>query len=227
MSTKVPLAVFDLDGTLVDGQSGALISTYLLSRNVVNPIAATRLAWWGVRYKLHLPQRQEEPREVILTALNRKLPDDIRQTMRDFHDEVIVPRYRPEAIPEVHQRKQEGCVTLLASATFHEVAERASEYLGMDGFVATEMEQDEEGVYTGLVEGPVTEGREKLNAVVKWADEHLGRANWYIAYAYGDHVSDMSLLATARHAFAVNPSYLMKLAARHRKWTILKWRTSS
>ena len=227
MSPKVPIAVFDLDGTLVNGQSGSLISIYLLKHGVVDLPRALRLAWWGARYKLHLPQRQDEPREVILSALNRSMPNDIRQLMRDFHDEVIVPRYRPEALPEIWQRKQEGNVTLLASATFLEVAERAAEYLGMDGYVATEMEQDDTGAYTGLVEGEVTEGKEKLNAVVRWADEHIGAGSWYISHAYGDHISDVSLLAIARYPHAVCPSYLMKFAATAHKWAILNWGTSS
>ena len=224
---KVPIAVFDLDGTLVDGQSGSLISLYLLHQKVVKLSGAARLVWWGTRYALHLPQRQSEPREVILKAMNRSLPDDIRDVMHDFHDEVIIPLYRPEALPEIQRRKEEGNVTLLASATFCEVAERAAEYLGMDGYIATEMERDVTGAYTGQVEGEVTEGKEKLNAVVRWADEHFGAGNWYIAYAYGDHISDLSLLAIARHPNAVCPSYLMKLAAMRHNFTVLSWGTSS
>ena len=221
MDDKTPIAVFDLDGTLVDGQSGSLISVYLLKHGIVNAPRAARLAWWGVRYKLHLPQRQDEPREVILSALNKARPDDIAQIMADFHDEVMIPLYRPEMLEEVRKRKEEGCVTLLASATFHEVADRAAAFLGMDGFVATEMERSEDGSYTGFVEGEVTEGREKLSAVIRWANEHIGAGTWFIAHAYGDHSSDVSLLATARHPVAVCPSYLMKLTAQRRKWEIL------
>ena len=227
MIARVPIAVFDLDGTLVNGQSGALFSTYLLSRKVVKLPQAARLAWWGFRYKLNLPQRQDEPREVIVNQLRRNLPDNISQTMEDFTDEVLVSRFRPKGVEEVHKRKEEGCVTLLASATFHDVAKRAAERLEMDGFVATEMERDEAGLYTGLVEGAVTEGKEKLDAVVRWANEQFGQDNWYLAYAYGDHISDASLLTTARCAFAVQPSYLMKLLARRNKWTILNWGTSA
>lgn len=227
MSQRTPIAVFDLDGTLIDGQSGSLISLYLLSRGVVKLPGAARLAWWGARYKLHLPQRQDEPREVILAALNQRAPEDIRQTMRDFHDEVMVERYRPEGIEEIARRKEEGCATLLASATFLDVAERAAEYLGMDGFVATEMERDDSGAYTGRVSGEVTEGRAKLDAVVRWANERYGTDGWYIKYAYGDHSSDAMLLTISRQPFAVRPSYLMKLIARRRKWTILDWGTSA
>ena len=227
MGQKTPIAVFDLDGTLINGQSGSLISLYLLSRKVVSVPRATRLAWWGARYKLHLPQRQDEPREVIIAALHDRTPEEIRQTMRDFHDEVMVSRYRSEGVREVARRKEEGCVTLLASATFRDVAERAAEFLNMDGYVATEMQRDASGDYTGNVEGDVTEGKAKLDAVIKWASDRFGTDGWYIRYAYGDHGSDVPLLSTARTAFAVNPSYLMKLAAKRRKWAILKWGTSA
>ena len=226
MSLKTPIAVFDLDGTLIDGQSGSLISLYLLSRKVVSLPRAARLAWWGARYKLHLPQRQDEPREVILAALNQQSPDEIRQMMRDFHDEVMVERYRPKGVAEVRRRADEGCVTLLASATFRDVAERAAEHLGMDGFVATEMERDDSGDYTGRVEGDVTEGKAKLDAIVRWANDHYGTDGWYINYAYGDHISDAPFLSIARHPFAVEPSYLMKQLSKRRKWTILAWGTS-
>lgn len=227
MSPKTPLAVFDLDGTLIDGQSGSLISIYLLSRGIVNIPKAARLAWWGARYKLHLPQRQDEPREVILAALSDQSPEEVRQTMRAFHDEVMIERYRQEGITELQRRKDEGCVTLLASATFLDVAERAAEYLGMDGYIATAMERGADGEYTGRVEGDVTEGKAKLDAVIKWANDRFGTDGWYIKYAYGDHVSDVPLLAIARQPFAVKPSYLMKLSAKRRKWAILEWGTSA
>jgi HAD superfamily hydrolase (TIGR01490 family) len=223
VSSRTPIAVFDLDGTLVDGQSGSLFSIYLLKHGVINLPRAARLVWWGARYKLHLPQRQDEPREVILAALNRSHPDDIAQIMREFHAEEMVPRYRQSMIEEVKRRKEEGCVTLLASATFHEVAEAAVEYLGMDGFVATEMERDITGSYTGFVQGEVTEGREKLNAVVRWADAQLGQGNWYLSHAYGDHISDVPLLTIARQAVAVCPSYLMKFVALRYNWAILEF----
>jgi phosphoglycolate phosphatase-like HAD superfamily hydrolase len=101
VSSRTPIAVFDLDGTLVDGQSGSLFSIYLLKHGVINLPRAARLVWWGARYKLHLPQRQDEPREVIMAALNRSHPDDIAQIMREFHAEEMVPRYRQSMIEEV------------------------------------------------------------------------------------------------------------------------------
>jgi HAD superfamily hydrolase (TIGR01490 family) len=225
-ASRTPIAVFDLDGTSVNGQSGSLISQYLLRHHVVSLPSAARLAWWGIRYKLRLPHRQGEPREVILRSLNRAQPNAVRETMHTFHDEVMVPRYYQEALSEVARRKAEGCVTLLVSATFHEVAERAANYMGVDAFVATEMQQGPDGQYLALVAGEVVEGKEKVRAVARWADEHLGSGSWYIAYAYGDHHSDQQLLCSAHKAYVVNPSYALKFSAKRHQWDILKWGTT-
>ncbi len=98
---RVQLAVFDYDGTCIDGQSGALFSLYLFRHNYLGVATGLRLGWWGARYKLHLPYRQDEAREVIFSALSHYSPAEIRQIMVDFHNEVLIKRYRKEAIAEV------------------------------------------------------------------------------------------------------------------------------
>lgn len=222
---QAELAVFDLDGTCMDGQSGLLVSTYLYKRGLLGVVDIVRLAWWGARYKIHLPHRQQEAREIIFSALCRRCKDEgeIVDIMRAFHDEVMVARYRPEALAELARRRDEGKVVLLASATFHELAACAAERFGVQGFIATEMERDEAGAYTGRVEGTVIEGKEKLRAVVSWADEHLGPGRWVLSCAYGDHHSDAALLAASREPFAVCPGKTLKSLARKRGWTILEW----
>lgn len=220
---RVELAVFDLDGTCIDGESGLLFSTWLLSRRSVSLIDAARLLWWGIRYRTHLPHRQQEPREILIRALNKRHPDRIAELMGQFHDEVLLPRYRAEALDEVRRRKDEGMVTLLATATFYEVAEKAAAHLGVHGFIATESERDEEGGYTGRVLGEVIEGKGKLSAVVTWANVHFGMHGWRIACAYGDHHSDAQLLAAAREPYAVCPGKSLKSIAQKRSWTILDW----
>ena len=59
------VAVFDFDGTLIDGQSGTLFTRYLRSNGMMSPGSFVRLAWWGIRYKLHFPFKQEEARELM------------------------------------------------------------------------------------------------------------------------------------------------------------------
>ncbi len=218
------IAVFDFDGTSISGQSGSLFTRYLLRRGYLNPFRMLRLMWWGIRYVTHMPLNQNEPREVLFAALDEHTPEEVHQVMVDFHDQVLAKRYRPSAIDEIARRKAEGCVTLLVSATFRDIAEAAAKRLGVDDFIATEMETDETGDYTGRVEGGVIAGPEKTRAVERWANERLGEGNWVIAYSYADHHTDTDLLQASQEAFAVSPGKTLKYAAKKRNWEILKWR---
>ncbi|WP_246824662.1 HAD family phosphatase [Olsenella sp. HMSC062G07] len=223
-SALVRLAVFDYDGTMISGQSGALLSRWLIARGMLSPLRALRLGWWGARYFLHLPYRQDEAREQIFGALSDRTPQEIRRIMHEFHDTVLLKRYRQEAIDEVRRRREEGCVTLLVSATFRDIARAAARVLGVDGFVATDMEQDADGNYTGNVSGTVVAGPEKTRAVAAWADEHVGKGRWTIAYSYGDHHSDQDLMTASEKAYAVCPGKTLKHVASRRNWDVLDWK---
>jgi len=119
----------------------------------------------------------------------------------------MADRIRPVAVREIARRHEEGCKTLLVSATFSGIARRAALAVGADGYIATEMERDEHGNYTGRVLGTVVEGAEKVWASVRWCDAHYGPGAWEFAYAYGDHRSDLGILSVAREgSFAVCPN---------------------
>ncbi|MFC2705639.1 MAG: HAD family hydrolase [Olsenella profusa] len=223
MPAIIQVAVFDYDGTAINGQSGALFARYLFARGLLSPLRALRLGWWGIRYVLHLPCRQGEAREQIFDTLREHSSQEVKEIMCDFHDQVLSRRYRQEALNEVCRRKEEGCVTLLVSATFRDIAEQAARRLGVDGLVATDMERDAQGNYTGNVEGAVVAGPEKTRAVRRWANEHLGPGTWEIAYSYGDHHSDEDLLSVSKQAFAVSPGKALRRKAKQMNWVVLDW----
>ena len=158
---RTRIAAFDYDGTIISGQSGALFASYLFSRGYLKLARALRLGWWGARYVLHLPYRQGEAREQVFSALSEHTPEEVHRIMMDFHDEVLLRRYRQEAIREIGRRKREGCTILLVSATFKDIAQRAVRITGADDFVATGMELDANGNYTGNVDGAVIADPEK------------------------------------------------------------------
>ena len=221
---KVRLAVFDLDGTLLDGQSGTLVLRYLLRHRLISGKAGSKAAWWGIRYKLHLPYRQEEVREIIFEELRTLSFERVEQIMRAFHDEVMVPLYRADGIAELHRRCDAGEFTIIVSATFDAIAQAACAHLGADAALATHMERDGAGRYTGRVLGTVTAGPEKVRRVREFADERFGAGGWTVAHAYGDHYTDLPLLEMAQRCFAVDPGPTLRREAERRGWLQLEWR---
>lgn len=219
-----PVAVFDYDGTCINGESGKLISLWLLRKGYLGIRAAVGLSWWGIRYRLHMPLRQERSRELIYGELASRGADAVRSIMKTIHEEALLPLYRKAAIGEIARQRAEGCATVLVSATFEDVACHAARHLGTDGYVATKMELDNAGEYTGRVLGEVVVGEAKVRAVTRWADEHLGEGSWFLAYAYGDHYTDKTLLSGADHPVVVSPGPTLKRYAREHGWPIANWR---
>ena len=218
-----PVAVFDYDGTCISGQSGLLIARWLLRKKYLSLRSAAGLAWWGFRYKFHLPYREERSRELIFHDLAPLGSEQIHSIMVDFHREVLLPLYRPAALREIAERNEQGCATVIISATFEDIAKEASLYLGTDGFVATQMECDGFGQYTGNVLGKVITDEAKVEAVRQWADEFIGKDSWNLMYAYGDHHSDINLLSEAICPVAVCPGPTLLKAAHKNDWPVANW----
>lgn len=226
---RAAIAAFDLDGTLLRGQSGTLILKYLVRKRLVTPRTFFRCTWWGIRYKLHLyklhlPFRQNEVRETIFSDLRRFSAEEIHQIMEDFHNEVMTPRYKPAGLDELRRHIDAGEHVVLISATFDQVAQVAREHLGCEAALATRMERDGEGHFTGFVEGDTTEGPEKVRRIRLWADETFGEGGWELVHAFGDHHSDLPMLELALHPHAVDPGPTLRREAREREWEILEWR---
>lgn len=218
-----PVAVFDFDGTSIGGQSGALVTCYLFMHGYMSLARAGRLLWWGVRYKLHLPYHQDEARELVFGALCGRSSEEVDAILAQFHDEVLNPLYRPQAIEEVRRCHEQGISVLLVSATFEPIAAIAAKRMGVDGFAATRMARDAQGRYTGKVDGPVVAGEEKYRAAERWCNERFGPGGWRLERAYGDHHTDADLLSRARHAYAVCPGTTLEVSAKRNGWEILDW----
>ncbi len=221
---RAVIAAFDLDGTLLKGQSGTLVLGYLMRRRFITARTAALAAWWGIRYKLHLPLRQNEVRERIFKDLSCFSAERVEQIMHDFHREVMVPRYRPDGVAALRRHEEAGEHVALISATFDQIAQAAREYLDCDVALATVMELDETGRYTGEVEGDTTAGSEKVARIRAWADGCFGAGGWELAYAYGDHHSDIPMLEAATTCYAVNPGPTLRREAERRSWKVLVWR---
>lgn len=222
VSGKQSLAVFDLDGTILEGHSPVLL-VYKLYRMGVIPFApAMRILWWGIRYKLRFSMEQSVVRERIFKSLVHCPAKDANKLMVDLYHEKIRQRLRPKALKCIKEHQARGERVFLVSASFEPILEQLMHDVKADGIVATRMEVVD-GYYTGNVEGTPPEGEEKLIQLKALADERYGEDGWELNWAYGDHFSDRFLIAAAAHPVAVNPGSRLLRLALQQGWQIEDW----
>lgn len=223
MSDKVKLAVFDFDGTIIPSQSGMKLSVDLVKSGQLNKRTTIRLIFWGLRYKAHLPYKERVPRELIFRPFAGKNSEEVNQYIDDFYAEHLDKTVRGRLIEIADELKQDGYEPIILSAAFTSTLNSFSKRHGFVHIVGTEMSIDNDGNYTGKVEGECVAGDEKLKRLYSYADETFGRDNWEIEYAFADHYTDLDLLNQANYVCAVDPDKTLKKHAKKKGWEILEF----
>lgn len=218
----VRIAAFDLDGTILDGESPLKLTTSLLRHRQLPVHKAFFMGIWGIKYRLRLPLVESTPRELLFSALTEPSVEEVDEEIMDVFNRRIRKHIRPGAIRAIQQCREDGMVLVLASASFKPITTTIVEELGFDEQVSTIMEE-KDGHYTGKVKGLPVQGREKLDLLVKMCDEKYGMDGWTLERAYGDHYSDIPMLECSQEAYVVDPDPKLERIAKRRGWTIVDW----
>lgn len=221
-SDRMPVAAFDLDGTIFDGESPVLFVTRLLDGRPLNLLGAVPIIWWGLRYKLHLPYGAGEARLRAFPQLARFSREDVDALCDRLFVKRVAPRLRRDAVSLVERYRRAGVRVVIVSASFEPLVASVARALGVEQLSTRLVVSD--GRYTGeLAELPLT-GDEKPRRLARALDASIGQGAWRLVAAYGDHNSDVPLLSHACNPFAVDPDPALALSARRRGWPVLRWR---
>lgn len=216
------IAVFDFDGTVLDGHSPVMLVTTLFFSHAMPVRTGLAIGWWGLRYKLRLPHEQEGVRNRIFGLFAGNEAAELDRMLARFYTDVISKRVRADARREIDCYRHRGIPVILASASFEAIVRCAAEDLGASGQISTKMEIVD-GKYTGEVKGEPVQGLGKRDAFIRYANDRCGEGNWRIVAAYGDHYSDEPLLEMADNPVAVNPDNKLQRIAKTRGWEIREW----
>jgi HAD superfamily hydrolase (TIGR01490 family) len=222
MTASVPIAAFDLDGTVLRGQSGALWAWHLAGRRLVPARTALRVAALLVRYRRGAPLDYDRLAAELLAGFTGRPIAAFEALIDPFVEDRLVPTVRRDARATMARHREDGCHVALASAALAPLVARMADRLPVDGWIATELAPPIDGTFAGRLAGPVRHGAAKVDALVAYGDARFAR--WHLEWAFTDHESDLALLEAARRPTAVNPSPGLKRVARERGWPIASWR---
>ncbi|MDR0501583.1 MAG: HAD-IB family hydrolase [Coriobacteriales bacterium] len=223
-ASKLPyrIAVFDYDGTVIDASSPVRLIFRLIKDRIIPVRVGTRIAGWGLRYKMGAELDQAKPRRQIFRSLRKFSATDANAIMQNLYREELKRFERPDAIRCLQELKKQGVRIVIVSASFEPMVREFAKAIGADGWVATEMEILD-GYYTGETVREPPEGEQKLIQFTNFANERYGEGNWCLEWAFGDHFSDVPLMQTATNPIAVDPDNRLERIAKERRWQIVKW----
>lgn len=212
------LAVFDLDGTLVDGDSHVLLLRALLADPAVPRAVRAGIVATGVGYPLGLVPHSALKAAAARAFAGRAL-GEVRGYARGFVERSVLGRLRPSVVERARRERGDGRALVLLSASFEPVVEAVGEALGADRVVAARL-ATRDGIVTGLLEGEVPYGQAKARALDALARELS--ADLAGSSGYGDHGDDVHFLERLGAPHAVAPDARLRRHARRRSWPILE-----
>lgn len=216
------LAIFDLDNTLLAGDSDHLWGEFLAAEGAVDPDRHRRendrfhRDYLAGRLDIHAFLRFAfRP----LAELPRSRLDALRERFIADHIEPIV---LPAGRTLIDRHRGAGDSLLIVTATNSFVTAPIAELLGIEHLIATEPETDAEGIFTGRVAGTPAFREGKIVRLDHWLAEQ--GASLTGSHFYSDSRNDLPLLERVAHPVAVDPDATLAGHARDRGWPRLTLR---
>ena len=217
------LAIFDLDHTLLDGDSDYLWGQFLVEQGRVDGEAYER------QNKLFYEAYQDGTLDIdafasfSLAPLAAHEPQELRELHRRFMREKIEPRVAAGARALLDRHRGSGDTLIITTATNRFITEPIAALLGVPNLLATDPEMID-GRYTGRITGHANFREGKVLRLREWLEHR--RIQYARSTCYSDSHNDLPLLNFADTAVAVDPDPILRAEAERRGWAVMSLRSA-
>ncbi len=215
------LTLFDLDHTLLSGDSDVLWCDFLIQHGILAQESfGARNADMDARYRAGSVPAEAFANFYVGTLAGRTRLQwaPLRQ---QFLATVIVPRIGQSAIDLVSRHLDAGDLVVMTTATNRFITELTSIYFGIEHLIATEPEL-EDGRFTGRTTGILNMREGKVTRLQNWLEAIGHRLKDFDSTAYSDSINDLPLLQAVKRPVAVNPDAGLHAQAVARGWPIMQ-----
>lgn len=215
------LTLFDLDHTLLTGDSDVLWCEFLIEHGLLDAQEfGARNADMERQYKAGTVDAQAFANFYVGTLAGRTATqwEPLRQ---EFLAKYIVPRIPPSAIALVERHLDAGDLVVMTTATNRYITELTALYLGIEHLLATEVERAGDA-FTGRTTGTLNMREGKVARLQAWLAARGHRIEQFMSTAYSDSINDLALLTSVQQPVAVDPDPRLAAAAAERGWRVLQ-----
>lgn len=214
------LALFDLDETLIAGDSASLWLEHMVAQALApETMVAEEQAMMSLYHQGKMDMH--EYMAFTLQPLVGKSRAWLDSQCQHFAEQVLRERLYPEGLARIEWHRQRGDVLVLISASGEHLVAPMARMLGMDHCVAILLDE-EQGMLTGQTRGTLSFREGKVARINQLFAGQSGA--WQESHGYSDSHNDLPLLRAVAHPHAVNPAPGLRQAAEELDWPTLHWR---
>lgn len=215
------LAIFDLDNTLLAGDSDYLWGQYLVDQGLVDGAAYERENRnFYDQYKAGTLDINEFC-AFSLKPLTQHEPAQLYVWRAEFVRTRIEPIVAAGTPALLERHRAQGDHLLIMTATNRFITEPIAALLGIDDLIATDPEMSN-GRYNGRVLGLPNFQDGKVKRLEQWRAQQSQKFERTIFYS--DSRNDLPLLLLADEAVAVDPDEVLRAEAVQRGWPVISLR---
>jgi HAD superfamily hydrolase (TIGR01490 family) len=218
------LALFDLDNTLLAGDSDFEWAQFLIEKRVVDrEVYEARNLEFYEQYKDGTLDIHE-----FLDFQLKPLSRHPRSQLDAWHNEFMTQKIKRLVAPGAHklieQHTLNGDLCVIITATNSFVTAPIARILGVSHLIATDPEQ-RNGEFTGQVAGIPCFRKGKITRLESWLDDrNLTWLSFLESWFYSDSLNDLPLLIKVTHPVAVDPDSTLRSHAEKNNWPIISLR---
>ena len=215
------LAIFDLDSTLIAGDSDHAWGVFLVEKGIVN-----KADYQQQNDRFYADYREGKLdiyayQRFVLTPL---IPLSVAQR-EHLHAEFMANHIAPLRLSKADQllaeHRQAGDQLLIITATNRFIAGPIALWLGVPNILATEPEVVD-GRFTGAVVGTPCYQQGKIARLKQWLQNR--EETFESSYFYSDSINDTPLLEWVDYPVAVDPDEKLRDHASKKRWPIISLR---
>ncbi len=215
-----PLYVFDLDNTLISGDSSTVWSRYLVRQGFADSAAYLR---HEERMMLDYARGEMNLHDYVALTMSPLVDFPVALVDRMVAlcvETEIVPRIYPQALALIAGLRAQNQPMLIISASVSLLVQAIAPVLGIEHAIGVEV-KIENGRYTGVIDGTPSYQQGKITCLENFLAHHpqyRGELTFYT-----DSINDLPLCEHADHVFMVNPCPQLAAQGERRRWPQLNW----
>ena len=217
----MPITIFDLDGTLIAGDSDYKWGQFLVDKRLVNTKKFKEMNDRFYKQYKEGALNIDEYLNFSCSTLTQYSIQELQAFRSEFVAERIAPIILKEAQNLVENHRKQGDTLLVITATIEFITRPIVDKFGIDILIAPEPEILADR-YTGKTIGLPSFGEGKVTRLHQWLKTQ--EISMEGSYFYSDSHNDLPLLRLVDNPVAVDPDQILKEEAQKHNWPIITLR---